>query len=231
MLVKQTIYVLSLLIFIFSIFTMIYSIKNKNREVCKYIIVLSIVYIIYSCFDLCFLPYILNLSIGFEMLIFYAVLVITIILFIISIIMTVIKSKKLKNICNTKKHIIFFTFLVIFPIVIFVFSYFREINYINNSKLILVCSDGDGFSEENFAYAISDNYSKKITIGSDFRGYAMKKHLPNSFYALDYTWVTDKIEIENDKIMIYRNNKIIYKMNLASQISHCNIEEVFYKQK
>lgn len=230
MLVKQIIYVLCLIFFVVSIFNLIYSIKNKNKKVSKYIIVLSIMYILYSISDILIFPDILNLDIGFEILLFYVFLAISDVLFIISIIVALKKFKKLDSTDKTTKYNIVFAILVLFPIFMFCFSYFREVNYINNSKLILVCSKGDGFSEEDYAYAIGDNYSKKITIGADFRGYAMKNHLPSSFYELNYTWSTDKIEFNNDNITIYRNNKIISKIDIANKILYCDVEEVFYKQ-
>ena len=191
---------------------------------------LSIIFILYSIIDVLILQNVLNLDVGFELLLFYGILIIAGVLFIISIIVASVKTKKLSTIEKTLKHNIIFTFFVLLPILMFCFSYFREVNYINNSKLILVCSKGDGFSEEDYAYAIGDNYSKKITIGADFRGYAMKKHLPSSFYELNYTWATDKIEFNNDNITIYRNNKVIYKIDIANKISYCDVEEVFYKQ-
>ena len=224
------IYILSLLIFVFSVFNLIYSIKNKNRDASKYIIILSIIFILYSIVDILILPNVLNLHVGFEILLFYGVLAVSGILFIISIVLN-IKRKKLNTIDKSIKYKLVFVLLILLPILMFCLSYFREMNYINNSKLILVCSDGDGFNEENYAYAISEDYSEMITIGADFRGYAMKKHLPNSFYELDYTWSTDEIEINDDKIIIFRNNEVIYKINLASKISYCDIEEIFYKQK
>ena len=230
MLVKQMIYILCLLILAVSIFNVFSSKKNKNRKACKYNIVLSIIFILYSIVDILILPNTLNIDIGFEILLFYGIVVISDILFIISIIVSVIKIKKLNTIKNSTKYKIIFAFLTLFPILIFCFSYFRETNYINNSKLILVCSEGDEFNEEDYAYAIGDNYSKIITIGADFRGYAMKKHLPSSFYKLNYSWTTDKIKINDDNITILRNDKIIYKINIANKISYCDVEEVFYKQ-
>ena len=230
MLVKQMIYIICLLIFVVSIFNLKYSIKNKNRKASKYIIMLSIIFILYSIVDILILPNTLNIDVGFELLLFYGIVAISDILFIISIIVSVIKIKKLNTIENSTKYKMIFPFLVLFPILMFCFSYFRETNYINNSKLILVCSEGDEFKEEDYAYAIGDNYSKIITIGADFRGYAMKKHLPSSFYELDYTWSTDKIEISNDNITIFRNNEIIYKIDIVNKISYCDVEEVFYKQ-
>ncbi len=229
MLVKQSIYILYLFIFIFSIFILIHSIKNKNRIISRHIIVLSITYILYLIFNIV-LPFVLDLDIGFEMLLCYGSSVLSTALFIISIIVAIIKLKKQQTTDKLRKYKIIFAFCLLFPIFILGFSYFREINYINNSKLILVCSEGDGFNEVDYAYAISDNYSEKITIGADFRGMDMDEHLPSHFRKLNYTWTTDKIEINEDKIIIFRNNKIIYKINTTNSISYCDIEEVFYKQ-
>ena len=230
MLVKDVIYILCLLIFLVGIFNLIYSITNKNSKVSKYIIILSITFILYSIVDILIIPGVLHLDIGLEILLFYGILVLSSILFIISIIVASKKVKKLNTIGKSIKYKIIFTFLIIFPIFMFCFSYFREMYYINNSKLILICSSGDGFNEKDYGYAISNDYSKTISVGADFRGYAMERHLPSSFHELKYTWRTDKIEITDDNITIFRNDKIIYKIDVAKQISYCKVEEVFYKQ-
>lgn len=230
MLVKDVIYILCLLIFLVGIFNLIYSIRNKNSKVSKYIIILSITFILYSIVDILIIPGVLHLDIGLEILLFYGILVLSSILFIISIIVASVKTKKLNTIEKTLKRNIIFTFFVLLPILMFCFSYFREMYYINNSKLILICSSGDGFNEEDYGYAISSDYSKIISVGTDFRGYAMKNHLPNSFNELNYTWTTDKIEINHDNITIFRNNKKIYKIDITNKISYCDVEEVFYKQ-
>ena len=52
MLVKQMIYIVSLLIFAVSVFNLIYSIKNKNKDASKYIIALSIIFkAVYTTID------------------------------------------------------------------------------------------------------------------------------------------------------------------------------------
>lgn len=224
------IYILSLLIFGVSIFSLIYSIKNKNRDAFKYIIVLSIIFILYSIVNIIILPNALNLNIGFEIFIFSGILAVSDVLFITSIILANIKRKKLSSIGKPIKYKLVFAFLIVLPILMFGLSYFREINYINNSKLILVCSDGEGFNKENYAYAISEDYSEMITIGAYFDGYDMERYLPSSFYELNYTWTTYKIEINDDNITIFRNNNIIYKIDIANRISYCHVEEVFYKK-
>lgn len=230
MLVKDVIYILCFFIFTVSILNLIYSIKNKNRNSSKYIILLSIIFILYSILDVLILPNILDLDFGFELLLIYGILIIAIVLFIISIIVVSTKTKKLNTIEKTLKHNIIFTFFVLLPILMFCFSYFREMYYINNSKLILICSSGDEFNEEDYGYAISNDYIKTISVGAGFRGYAMKNHLPNSFNDLNYTWITDEIEINHDNITIFRNNKKIYKIDITNKISYCDVEEVFYKQ-
>lgn len=230
MLVKHTIYLLNLLIFAVSIFILIYSIKNKNKDTSIYIEVLSIVFTLYSIADIFVLPFVLHLDIGLELLLFHGISVVSNVLFIISLILTDIKRKKLSATGISTKHKAVFALIIAFPILMFCFSYFREMIYINNSKLILACSVGDGFNEEDYAYAISEDYSKKISIGADFRGYAMEKHLPSSFNELRYTRLTDEIEINDDNITIFRDNNIVYKLDTSSRISKCNVEEVFYKK-
>lgn len=230
MLVKQIVYFLCLFIFLTSIIMLIYSKKNKKKNVCKYIIVLSIIYIIFFILDIDFLPFHLNLSIGLEILFYKALLFITIILFIISIIISNKKLRKLEEIIeNSKKYKIILLLLIIFPIIIFSFSYFREMHYINNSELILVCSSGENFGKKYFAYAINDNYCKEISIGVDLGGYTMASYLPKEFKELNYSWRTDEVEINDNKIIIYRNDEVIYEGKLDHKISTYGLEKIFYK--
>lgn len=229
MLVKQIVYFLCLFIFFNSIIIWSYAKKNKNKRVCKYIMVLSIIHIIYLILDIGFLPLQLNLSIEFEILLYRGLLLITIILLIISIIISNKKIDKLDTMETSKKDKIILLLLIIGPVVIFSFSYFREMYYINNSELVLVCTFGENFSEEDTAYAINDNYCKEISIGTDFRGYEMEKHLPKEFNKLNYSWVTDSVEIADNKIVIYRNHEVIYEGKINSNISTYGLRKIFYK--
>ena len=203
MLVKQIVYFLCLFIFFNSIIIWSYAKKNKNKRVCKYIMVLSIIHIIYLILDIGFL--------------------------IISIIISNKKIDKLDTMETSKKDKIILLLLIIGPVVIFSFSYFREMYYINNSELVLVCTFGENFSEEDTAYAINDNYCKEISIGTDFRGYEMEKHLPKEFNKLNYSWVTDSVEIADNKIVIYRNHEVIYEGKINSNISTYGLRKIFYK--
>ncbi|MBR4110390.1 MAG: hypothetical protein IKK43_01695 [Clostridia bacterium] len=229
MLVKQIVYFLCQCSFLISIIMLICAIKNKKRNVCKYIIVSSIIYIIFLILDIGLLPGYLNLSVGLEILFFRAFSFVASILFIISIVISNKKLKKIEVVEESKKGKIILLLLIIFPIIIFSFSYIREMYYINNSELILVCSSGENFSKEYFAYAINDNYCKVISIGTDFSGYKMERHLPKEFAELNYTWSTDKVEIDDNKIVIYRNEEVIYEGILKNTISNYSLEEIFYK--
>ena len=229
MLVKQIVYFLCQFIFLISIIMLIYAIKNKKRNACKYIIASSIIYIIFLILDIGFLPGCLNLSVGLEILFYMAFSFIAIILFIIASVISNKKLKKIEVVEESKKGKIILLLLIIFPIIIFSFSYIREMYYINNSELILVCSFEKGFSKEYFAYAINDNYCKVISIGTDFGGARMEGYLPKEFNELNYTWTTDKVEIDDNKIVIYRNDEVIYEGILKNTISNYSLEEIFYK--
>ena len=223
--VKNTVYVLSLLIFLSSIIVLVYSIKTKNN--CKYIIIISIIYIIYSILLIEFLPPLLSLSIGLELLIYRATELITIIIFIISIIISNKKSKDLNN--KTKSGKVILIILILLPTITFSYSYIKEMYYINNSKLVLVYKEGENFNTNYYAYAINNNYCKKISIGTDFKAYKIKYYLPKEYKKLNYRWSTDNIEIDRNKIIIYRNNKLIIKEKIVNNISTYELEEVYYK--
>ena len=230
MLVKQMVYFLCAFMSLASIIILIYSIINKKKDVCKGIIILSITYIVFLIYGIQYIILLLNLSTGWDMLYYIGLSRIAIILFIITIVISIIKLIKLKEIAeNPQKYKLIILLLIIFPIIIFSFSYAREIYYINNSKLVLVFTSGENFNEKDFAYAINDTYCKEISIGTDFRGYKMAMHLPKGFKDLNYTWTTDKVNINDNKIVIYRNDEVIYEGKLIHKISGYGLREVFYK--
>ena len=231
MLVKQSLYLLSIFIFISSIILLIYSIKTKNKKTIKYSIILSITYIIYSILFIIILPSILSLSIGFEILLFKGIVLITLIIFIISIIISNKKLNTLKYIYNnSKKDIIILSLLISFPIIIFCSSFFREMYYIYNSNLIIVYKEGELFNINYYTYAISDKYCEEISIGTEYGGYKIEKYLPNRFNRLNYTWSSDDIKYVNNTITIYRNKKIIYTGKTNKKIKTNEIEDIYYKK-
>lgn len=229
MLVKQMVYVLCLFLFWGSIVVLIYAIKNKKRNMCKYIILLSVVYMFLLLLDIEFLPLLLNLSIGFELFIFRAFALLAGILLICSIVISGRKAKKAEHYERSKRGGWILLFLFVVPLILFASSYLRERYYINNSELILVCSRGESFSTEYYGYAINDNYCKEISVGTDFKGYDMEKHLPKEYSELYYNWETDRVEADENKIVVYRNNQLIYEGELKGTISVDNPERVFYK--
>lgn len=229
MLVKQMVYVLCLFLFLCSIIVLIYAIKNKKRNMCKYIILLSVIYMFLLLLDIEFLPLLLNLSIGFELFIFRAFALLAGILLICSIVISGKKAKKSELYERSKRGGWILLLLFVVPVILFASSYLREMYYINNSELILVCSRGESFSTEYYGYAINDNYCKEISVGTDFKGYEMAKHLPKEYHEHYYNWETDRLEVDEDRIVVYSNEQLIYEGKLRGTFSAGDLERVFYK--
>ena len=142
--------------------------KNNKKDMCTYIILLSVLFIIYQIIDIGYIPNNLYLSIGMEILIYRAISYLSIILFIATLVISIKKKNKLEETSTSKKGRNVLLLLSICPVIIFGFSYIREMYYINNSKLVLVCSSGELYSKEYYGYAINENYLKKISIGIDY---------------------------------------------------------------
>lgn len=229
MIVKQILYILYIFICVNSIIMLNYAIKNEKKNVCKCIILLSAIYLIFLIYDIN-LIYIFELEMNILEVLALKVWFIVATIFIISIVISSTKLKWLKDYGNSIKCKIISLVLIIFPVVIVSFSYFREMYYINNSELILVYTSGSNFDESTFAYAINDEYCVEVSIGVGFRGYNMEKHLPEGFTKFNYNGGTDRVKFIDNKVVVYRNDKVIYEGKINSKFpSYYSLREIFYK--
>ena len=166
MLIKNCIYFISVLISLFSIISLVYSVKNKNKIICSRIILIDSIYILYLIVNLIIID-VLRIPVGLEVLIIYLIEFVAGILYISSIILNLIKRNKLRYTKNNK--ITFATIIfVLFPIIL-LSAYIVENNLlINSSDLVLVFeSDGNGgFGDsKTFAYAIGKDFCKQFDLG------------------------------------------------------------------
>lgn len=238
LLIKNCIYCVAILISLFSIVTMIWSIKNKNQYICKNVILFSIIYIIYLIVDLSMI-YILYIPIGLEALFIFLVMFIAGILYVISVILNLIKRKKLERYAKKKKVLITTIILIILPIIFFSVCVLRQKYLINNSDLVLVYSSSGngGFGDEDtFAYAIGEDYCKQFDLGIDINGYRLKEFLPKNAVKItnidDIAYMTDYKMIPNeedfDAVSVYKDNKQICKINYQSRYFNIDFEKGFY---
>lgn len=236
LLIKNSIHCIALLLSLFSIVSLIYSIKNKNQYICKNIILVSVSYVLYLIVDLCMIDF-LSIPIGLELLFIYLFAFISGILYIISIILNLIKRKKLEGYSKKKSVLISTIILLLLPILFLSINILKNKYLINNSNLIMVYkSHGNGGigDEDTFAYAIGENFCKQFDLGIDTGGYHLKEFLPKNAVEVkdinDITNITNyKIVFnEDDSAFVYKNNKQICKINNKSHYFNIDFEKGFY---
>ena len=151
MLLKNCIYFLVLVISLISIPVLIYSIKNKNGNICKNVKTIAIFYIIVLVLSIVVIPNVLSLDFGLEMLLLAFVALIAIIIYIISIIICSKKCKKSNESISYNKAFMFMLLFIALPLLLFFSSFFKEYFQMINSDLILVYeSKGNGgFGDSN----------------------------------------------------------------------------------
>ena len=118
MLVKNCINFIIIGIFLLSIPILIYSIKNKNKN----ILILDIIYIIYLFIGTIILPNILGFDISLNVLYIYLMSFIAGIIYIVSIIILCKKNIKKKNDISMKSNKINFLIIVLIILPILLFS-------------------------------------------------------------------------------------------------------------
>ena len=256
MLIKNCIYFIILAINLFSLPALVYSIKNKNESICKNIIIVDIAYMIYLFANVVVLPEVLYLDLGLEILFLAFASLIAEIIYIISIILCSRKIKKnastntntdaetntdADTVANTNLHsksikILLVTILLLtLPVLLFSGSFLRESYLIRNSDLILVYDSrgNGGFGDsEIFAYAVSDDYCEPITLGLDIGGYDLEKFLPKTKTVKEIDDVENirnyDVTVDDNGILIYKNNKLIHKKQHASHYFNIDFERGFY---
>lgn len=236
MLIRDYIYCIAFLLFLFAIILLIYSKKNKNKEMCKNIILVSIVYIVYLVLNLYMIAD-LYIPVGLELLLICLTELVAGILYIISIISNSIKRKKLKTKVKSNKTLIITIILIILP-ALFLFINVKQDKYlINNSNLIVVYeSDGNGGIGDGdiFAYSILDSHCKQFDLGIELGGYYLVKFLPKDAVEITnidtLTNITDyKIVFnEDNSTLVYKGNKQICKINNKHRYFNIHFERGFY---
>ena len=225
---KIFITVLSNFIILFSIITIVISLSNKYKNICKNLIFISVMYVIYMILEFLIIL-ILNIEVGLEIVIYYFWFFIACLLNIVSIIKNKVKLKKLTKNNQSNKISKIKRLIIILPLLILSILIFRDMYFINNSRLILVLhSDGNGgFGDsENFAYAIGDDYCKQVDIGSsyDMENYILKNKT-EIYNVEDIKY--HSINLFDDVITIHIDGGITCKLNENRKYFNVEFEDIF----
>lgn len=237
MLLKNCIYATLVFIGIFSIISLKYSIKNENKYVCKWIIMINSFYILYMIF-LIFNIMNWSLHIGWEIFGIYILVFISGIIYAISTGLNLQKRNKLNVYIKAKKMIIITLILILLPVFFVCLSLLENKYAINHSDLILVYKSDNGGNEFNgtdiFAYAIGKHYCKQFDLGIDLGSYSLKDFLPiNAIKIKDLSDINYKVKFHFDEstnqiAIIYKNDKEICKIKNKSYYDNPDFDGGFY---
>ena len=233
MLLKNCICIIIIFLSILSIPILIYTVKNKDKNIGKSIIFIDIIYILYLFIISVYGPHILNIEIGFDYLLIYLLAFISGILYLISIILNSIKIKKLQIYKYKYKYIvaIIIIILLVFPILFLSLNIFKERFLINNSNLILVfeSSGNGGFGDsETFAYAIGENFCEQFDLGTSISGYHLKEYLHKNLIEINNVNTMNNDEMTFN---ISHNDKNIDNYKIKFNTSYENNIIIIYKNE
>ena len=235
--IKHFIYYTPIIISILSIISIVLAIKNKDKKINKYIIIGDVIFILYLFVISVLLHNLLPIIVDFIILIIWFISFVSVILYLISIIICLIRTKKLNNIIENRKLLKLFVIIVLTPIFLFVISLFKEVYLIHNSTLLLSyysSSNGTLGDSNNFVYAISDKYCEEISFEIEFLyDYYNKLFLPSNIKEINKNELQKlgyKIVIDDNYITVYKDDDLIHKKSINKKYFNIDLETIYYNE-
>lgn len=250
---KNYIYFVPVIISLLGILAIILAVKNKDRKRNKYIIIGSIINILYLfIIGSNFIGYYFSIITDLGFLLVEIISFIGGILYLIAIIICIVKKKKVEDINKNKSILILFLIIIFLPIILFIMCLTREIYLIKNSSII-VFYNARSFGETDFAYAISDKYFEEISTEMDLIEYAKIPVVPKNIIetnesALAKNGITIKKKTSCERyyengemhgcigptnyIYVYKNSKLMNKKKIPSRYSVDSLPaNVYYNEE
>lgn len=241
-LIKNCVYFFSILISLLSIFILVNSIRNKDKKECKMFVITSSIAIIYLFLLNVVVLNALCVEYSLEVLLIALVAFIAVLLYIVSIVINLVRKKKLNNLDDDESNLnAVLIALLIIPVLCVGICIFRDKYYLDNSELILVFdSDGNGGIGDGttFGYAMNEKYIKRFEIGLDFGGYKLKNYISSDFVEVneitkfgDYNVVCVPNQYCEDGFIIYKNGEQLFKIKYDDEFINNDFERAFYLNK
>ena len=250
---KNYIYFEPVIISLLGILAIILAVKNKDRKRNKYIIIGSIINILYLfIIGSNFIGYYFSIITDLGFLLVEIISFIGGILYLIAIIICIAKKKKVEDINKNKNILILFLIIIFLPIILFIMCLTREIYLIKNSSII-VFYNASSLGETDFAYAISDKYFEEISTEMDLIEYAKIPVVPKNIIETNESTLTKngitikkktscERYVENSKIhgcfgstdyiYVYKNSKLMNKKKIPSKYSVASFPaNVYYNEE
>lgn len=250
---KNYIYFVPVIISLLGILAIILAVKNKDRKRNKYIIIGSIINILYLfIIGSNFIGYYFSIITDLGFLLVEIISFIGGILYLIAIIICIAKKNKVEDINKNKNILILFLIIIFLPIILFIMCLTREIYLIKNSSII-VFYNASSLGETDFAYAISDKYFEEISTEMDLIEYAKIPVVPKNIIETNESTLTKngitikkktscERYVENSKIhgcfgstdyiYVYKNSKLMNKKKIPSKYSVTSFPaNVYYNEE
>lgn len=250
---KNYIYFVPVIISLLGILAIILAVKNKDRKRNKYIIIGSIINILYLfIIGSNFIGYYFSIITDLGFLLVEIISFIGGILYLIAIIICIAKKKKVEDINKNKNILILFLIIIFLTIILFIMCLTREIYLIKNSSII-VFYNASSLGETDFAYAISDKYFEEISTEMDLIEYAKIPVVPKNIIETNESTLTKngitikkktscERYVENSKIhgcfgstdyiYVYKNSKLMNKKKIPSKYSVASFPaNVYYNEE
>ena len=235
MMIRHFIYYMPIVISIIGVLSINLTLKNKDRNNNRLIIVFNILNILYLFIISLLIHNLLPIIVDLTILVTWLISIIGGVLYFISTIICICKRKKLNENTENKLSIKIFILILLTPIIIFTLTLCKEVYLINNSKFIVAYnSAGNGGIGDtyDFVYVISDKICKEISIDVDLSyKYYNKIFLPKKLKEITKNELQNKgyrVVIENKYINVYKNNNLIHKKKLNERYFNTKLDSVFY---
>lgn len=221
-------FLIPLLICLYSVFILLKSIFNKDRNSCDSIILISKIYIFYLIVGLFIsFPGLLSLDFGFEIIIVFLSVLVGCILYLISIIICKKKKNSLveNNLVKKGNNLV----LIFLPVICLISFVIRDLYLINSSNEILFFDYGSSFYTGSIAYTISDGSCNEVDLGVGESGNYIKNFIYRDFIENnDFNNYKVKIDEEEDVIFVYNNNdNLICKLNDNQNYRYVSFKKSF----
>ena len=242
MFVKDCFYIgLSIIMALSTVF-LILSIVSKNRTVLKWIMVDSIVYMVYIVASIFIAPR-FCFPIGFEIFIFIIWGIVSELGYLISMIISIVKICSSKYIDNRKNNIYMTLSIILFVLPIFIVSTAVGYNMytINSSDLIVAYEAHNGNtigSTQERGIAVKGNKCAMFDMGVSTGGYHLNSFIFNNMKEInDLSEIGYNIYFEYNSIMdntvatVYKNDEKICAVSYVGHDYDIDISTGYYIEK
>lgn len=237
MMIRDYIYYMPIVISIIGAFSIILTLKNKDRDNNILIIVFNIINILYLFIISVLMHNLLPIIVDLTILVIWLISIIGGVLYLISTIICICKRKKLNDNSENKLNLKVLKIIMLLPIIIFALILCKEVYLINNSEFILAYNSAGngGFGDSyDFVYVVSDKYCTEISVDVDLSyNYYNKMFLPKKMKEVTENELQNKgfkVVIENRCINVYKNQKLIHKKKLNERYFNTKLDSVYYNE-